>query len=118
MKRARRRSKFEATVGKGLPNGTKYENKRVPYVKKHVYVIDYELPNGVILEVKGKFTASDRAKHKLIKEQHPELDVRFVFMRDNTLNKNSDTTYSEWATKYGFPWCIGPKVPKQWLQKT
>ena len=28
-----------------------------------------------------------------VKEQNPELDIRFVFQRNNTLSKNSKTTY-------------------------
>ena len=58
---------------------------------------DFFLPNGVIIEAKGFFKPSDRRKMLAVKEAHPELDIRFVFMRDNTLSKSSKTTYSMWA---------------------
>ena len=43
------------------------------------YTPDFVLPNGIILETKGQFISDDRRKHKLIKQQHPDLDIRFVF---------------------------------------
>jgi N-acetylmuramoyl-L-alanine amidase len=39
------------------------------------------LPNGIIIESKGRFLTADRQKHLLIKQQHPQLDIRFVFQR-------------------------------------
>ena len=39
----------------------------------------FRLDNGIIIETKGAFNSADRKKHKLIKEQHPELDIRFMF---------------------------------------
>mgnify|MGYP002700980301 FL=1 len=44
------------------------------------YTPDFLLPNGIIIETKGLFTAQDRRKHILIKKQHPELDIRFVLL--------------------------------------
>ena len=49
-----------------------------------------------------------------VKAQHPELDIRFVFQRNNTLSKQSKTTYGAWADKHGFPWCIYPDIPESW----
>lgn len=107
-----KRSKFELEVAKVLPKGTKYEQLKLGYTKKHKYVVDFELPSGIILECKGEFKAADRKKHLLLKEQHPDRDIRFVFMRaDNKLNKNSDTTYGEWCDKYGFRWSQWPELP-------
>ena len=37
------------------------------------YIPDFVLPNGVILEVKGKFMLEDRKKHLFIKKQHPNM---------------------------------------------
>jgi hypothetical protein len=71
--------------------------------------------NGVILEAKGRFISSDRTKHLLIKEQHPEYDIRFVFQRAaNRLNSRSKTTYGAWCDRHGFLWCE-EKIPKEWL---
>ena len=47
-----------------------------------------------------------------VKEQNPELDIRFVFQRNNTLSKNSKTTYGAWCEKHGFPYCIFPNIPR------
>ena len=51
------------------------------------YTPDFVLPNGIIIESKGRFTAADRRKHIEIKKQHPKLDIRFVFY--NSRNKLS-----------------------------
>lgn len=112
----KRRSKFEADVERQLPKGTKYEGRRIPYLKSCTYVPDFELPNKVILEAKGRFKSSDRTKHKLISLQWPGLDIRFVFQRNNRLSKKSKTTYTEWCAKNGFMWAI-KTVPKSWLMK-
>ena len=64
---------------------------------------DFILPNGIIIEAKGQFVSSDRSKHKLIKEQHPDLDIRFVFSNSRTrIGKKSKTTYAMWCDRFGF----------------
>ena len=58
-----------------------YESEKIPYIipaTQHTYNPDFRLPNGIIVETKGRFVAADRKKHQLVKEQHPELDIRFV----------------------------------------
>lgn len=83
--------------------------------KQRRYTPDFVLPNGIILEVKGYLDTNDRMKHKWIKEQHPELDIRFVFMNPNTrITKKSKTRYKDWADKLGYPWCCGPEIPHTW----
>lgn len=67
------------------------------------------------METKGVFSAKDRKKHLLIKEQHPELDIRFVFQRStNALYKGSPTTYGEWCDEHGFKYA-DTTIPKEWL---
>lgn len=79
------------------------------------YTPDFLLPNGIIIETKGLFTAEDRRKHLLVKKQHPELDIRFVFTSANRkLSKKSKTTYGEWCTKYGFPYA-NKLIPEEWI---
>lgn len=68
------------------------------------------------METKGRFVAADRSKHLAVKEQHPEHDIRFVFERNNTLNKKSKTTYSMWCDKHGFKWAI-KRIPEEWLRE-
>lgn len=83
----------------------------------HTYTYDFELPNGIIVETKGKFEPQDRAKHLLIQAQHPDLDIRFVFQRpSDPINKGSKTTYAMWATKHGFKWAF-KRIPREWVEE-
>lgn len=92
-----------------------YEVEKFTYTLESKYTPDFFLPNGVILEAKGFFKPSERRKMLAVKQQHPELDIRFVFQRNNSLSKNSKTSYGDWADKHGFPWCIYPQIPPHWL---
>tara|TARA_B100001123_G_C15290418_1_gene1017259 strand:+ start:1820 stop:2176 length:357 start_codon:yes stop_codon:yes gene_type:complete len=115
---SRFRSKFEKRIAHALESAGaafEYESIKIPFVKNHHYTPDFVLSNGVILEAKGRFIASDRTKHLLIREQNPEFDIRFVFQRaKNRINPRSKTTYAGWCDRHGFLWCEG-KLPKQWL---
>ena len=118
-KRGEVRSGLEYDVYNSSLKGTyaKYECLKIPYFKPitaHTYTPDFVLPNGIIIEVKGRLTAYDRAKHLLVKEQHPELDIRFIFKYDNKLHKSSNTRYSEWCDKQGFKYAF-KTVPEQWI---
>ena len=46
----------------------KYEESRIPYSVAEVrhYTPDFQLPNGIYIETKGRFIPSDRKKHLLI----------------------------------------------------
>jgi len=83
-----------------------YEQHKIKYTKpatNHVYTPDFRLPNGIYIETKGRFVLSDRQKHLLIKQQQPELDIRFVFQNSkNKIRKGSKTTYGDWCDKHGF----------------
>jgi len=75
------------------------------------------LENGVIIETKGRFTAADRRKMDAIKEHHPDLDIKMLFMRNNKIHKRSETYYSDWCVAHGYDWAI--KHPKEeWLNAT
>ncbi|MQR02362.1 hypothetical protein [Glaciimonas soli] len=66
---------------------------------------------------KGRFLTADRQKHLLIKQQHPELDIRFVFSRSKTtISKTSKTTYGDWCLKYGFKYA-DKSIPDAWLKE-
>lgn len=74
------------------------------------------------IEAKGRFFSKDRTKMKYIKEQHPDLDIRFIFLDgNNKLSKTSKTTYMEWAERYGFPAhnCKRkePSLPDEWIKE-
>ena len=104
-------------LDEGVP--VKYEEMYIEYTRpqsSHKYTPDFELPNGIIIETKGRFMVSDRKKHLLIKEQHPELDIRFVFSNSKAkINKNSKTTYALWCTKNGFKFA-DKLIPLAWLK--
>lgn len=83
------------------------------------YHPDFRLPNGVLVETKGRFTAEDRAKMLNVMRDNPTSDIRFLFMRANqriTRSKNS-MTYEQWAEKHGFRWSIGEEIPEEWWNK-
>ena len=95
-----------------------YEKLKVKYQRKvSTYTPDFELHNGIIIEGKGKFVGSDRSKHLLIKEQHPELDIRFVFSNSKSkLYKGSKQTYGGWCDRHGFKYS-DKVIPKEWLDE-
>lgn len=81
------------------------------------YTPDFVLANGIIVETKGRFITSDRQKHLMIKEQHPDLDIRFVFSNPNSkLYKGSKTTYADWCDKHGFKWAK-EEIPLEWIKE-
>ncbi len=95
-----------------------YEEDRLAYVTYHNYVPDFKISTSsgrtFYLEVKGYFRTADQVKMKAVKVANPTVDIRFVFQKDNKLNKYSKLHYSDWATKYGFLYAIG-SVPEEWL---
>lgn len=70
----------------------------------------------VYIEGKGRFTGSNRRRMLAFKAEYPNVDLRLVFQRDNTLSKTSKTKYSQWCKDNGFPYHVGPEVPKDWLR--
>jgi len=112
------RSNYEVKVANTIQVDFEYETLKVQYIKPakpSTYKPDFILKNGIIVEAKGLFTASDRKKHLLVKEQNPDLDIRFLFQNPNqTLSKKSRTTYADWCNKNGFTWAKGPQVPLEW----
>src|SRR5210317_124984 len=81
------------------------------------YTPDFLLPNGIIIETKGRFTPADRMKHLAIQKQHPNLDIRFVFSNSKSkLRKGAKTTYADWCDKNGFLYA-DKDVPQEWLDE-
>lgn len=116
------RSGLEEKIAKQLEEAGvpfDYEKLKVSYelAETRKYTVDFQLPNGIIVETKGLFKTEDRKKHLLIQKQHPELDIRFVFSnRRAKLYKGSKTTYSDWCDKYGFKWA-DKTIPTEWIQE-
>lgn len=97
-----------------------YETQTIRYEKpasQHRYTPDFTLPNGIIIETKGIFDAEDRKKHLLIREQRPDLDIRFVFSNAKAkIYKGSKTTYADWCDKHDFLY-NHKTIPKEWIDE-
>ena len=95
-----------------------YEEFKISYKVYRNYKPDFYFKKyNFFVEYKGYFKPADRRKHLLIKQQHPKLDIRFVFQNAaNKLNKNSNTTYADWCDKHDFKWSQ-TEVPQRWLSK-
>ncbi len=95
-----------------------YESEEVSYIipaSEHTYHPDFRLPNDIRVETKGRFVLADRKKHLLVKQQHPELDIRFVFTNSkNKISKKSKTTYAMWCEKNGFKYA-DKEIPNEWF---
>jgi Autographiviridae endonuclease I len=119
----------------GVPS--EYESCTISYYSgPHTYTPDFPLPNGIIVESKGYFKPEDRAKHLLIKQQHPNLDIRFVFQRGATYIASKKerekreanarrqgkplpkhATYIDWCRKNGFQ-CAEKLIPQAWIDES
>jgi len=108
----------------------KYEEDVIPYTipaTQNKYHPDFTiLTKGgktIYIEAKGLWIYADRYKHLLLKQQHPELDIRFVFYNQkNKLSKASKTTYQDICEGRGrgqfkgLTWKYSnKKIPKDWL---
>lgn len=116
------RSGLEATIADQLrATGTPvvFEEFHIPWQlsKSCKYTPDFVLPNGIIIESKGRFVTQDRQKHIFIREQHPELNIRFVFSRSaSRISKTSQTTYAKWCSTKGFQFA-DKTIPLSWLNE-
>ena len=116
------RSGLEDRIADSLTNlgiPFEYEKLVIGYTqpaKDRKYTPDFVLlNNSIIIESKGRFITADRQKHLMIKEQYPDLDIRFVFSNSKAkLSKLSQTTYGMWCDKHGFKYS-DKEIPKEWL---
>ena len=117
------RSGLEEQVAKQLKDAdveVYYESDKIEYLKparNAKYTPDFPLPNGIVIETKGRFLVADRQKHLLIKQQHPDIDIRFVFSSSRRcISKKSKTTYAAWCEKHGFQYA-DKYIPEAWLNE-
>ena len=121
-KRSMGEVRFDASFIEGKKGITSYyEPDKFPYrvEKTCVYTPDFKIKpyrkKAFYVEYKGVLDVDARNKMKLVKQQYPKLDIRFVFQRaNNKIQKNSKTTYGMWADQWGFPWADNC-IPKEWL---
>lgn len=107
---------------KALPDlKIEYESEKLPYTltEDHKYIPDFIVTTKsgkkIYLEVKGYFRPADRKKMLLVRDQHPDKDIRLVFKYNNKINPKSKTRYADWAEKNGFMYCLKGIVPEEWL---
>lgn len=93
-----------------------YEQDDLHFVLKRRYrtdfTIEFESGHKRYIETKGFLRSGDITKMLAVRQQHPDLDIRIVFQKDNVVI-GSRKRYSEWATRVGYPWAIG-HVPEEW----
>ena len=114
------RSGLEKSIGEQLASLNvqyAYECERIPYITKgHTYTPDFKIGN-IYIETKGYFLPKDRTKHLLLKQQYPDMDLRFVFTNPmQLLYKGAKTTYGDWCIKHGFSFSKG-SIPESWIRE-
>jgi len=112
------KSKFEKSVAESLERrgaDFEYEAYSYEYTLTSWYTPDWFIRDGIVVETKGSLTASERRKILAFVEQHPDVDYRIVFMKDNPIRKGSKTKYSDWARSHGIPFAIGD-IPDEWIK--
>ena len=116
------RSNLEWTIAQQIQkekHELRYEIIKIQWVDFSIrsYTPDFVLDNGIVLEVKGYWSTSDRRKHLEIKRQHPELDIRLVFENSSRkTRKGSNTSYGKWCDKKDIIYC-DRVIPKIWLKE-
>ena len=121
------RSGLEDTINESLKSAKKlygYETEKLSYTKpatNHTYTPDFVLPkkNGgkLYIETKGRWVKVDREKMDFVFQQHPDIDIRFVFQNPNAkLYKGSKTTYAQYCDKKGWLWSK-KEIPSEWLDE-
>lgn len=117
------RSWLEADVAEQLRKSQaeiRYEEENLFYsipATPHRYIPDFILPNGIVVEVKGRWTSHDRRKMGYVIEQNPDRDIRMLFAADNKISRTSRTRYSDWCEKRDIKYAIGRAVPAEWLEE-
>jgi len=127
MSEKKRRSKLELKfeeIIKGFNIEYDYEVTKIPYTvpeSNHTYTVDWTLINGLLVETKGYLSDHrERYKYVLLKQQYPDMDLRFVFDNPNKLCGGTKMTHAKWAEKYGFPYCSikDTEQIEAWIKET
>lgn len=122
--KTRYRSKLEERVADQLEAASipfEYETVKLKYTvpaRSATYKPDFKI-NDIFIETKGWMrSAAERQKMILVKQEHPDLDIRMVFQNaKNPIYKGSQTTYAKWADDHGIKWADGGKIPEDWLME-
>lgn len=134
--RSKYKSDFEHRIAISLANRgvpIRYEEEQLSYEKgvyrgvcndcgsKDVvsvrsYTPDWTLPNGILVESKGKFTPQNRSLMLDVIKSNPDRDIRMVFQADNWLTRKKKTKYSDWCKQHDIKCAVGD-IPDEWLQE-
>ena len=81
------KSNFEQRVTNNLKQRTiayLYEPHLLPYLSKHTYVFDLLIGNTYIEIIEGYFHSEAQYNMRMVKEQYPKLDIRFLSQDKNS----------------------------------
>ena len=109
--------KYMHSVFRGLCQDCQSTKVAIP----KIYTPDFTLNNGVIIELKGKFTSQMRTKMLEVIRDNPDLDIRMVFSKDNWLTKSHKMRYSGWCKKNRIKFHVmkdhrKPSIPISWTK--
>lgn len=118
------RSKYEQAVATDLRKRKvdfEYEPLKLPFMQpetKHIYKPDFVLPNGIVVETKGRWDNDSRKKMvNVVNQYRGKMDIRMLFMRDQPLQKGAKKTYTEWCSDKNIKCAVG-FIPQEWLDET
>lgn len=98
------KSKLELAFHTRFPSH-EYEAKAFKYIvpaSDHKYTPDWRINETLYVETKGYLDKRARDVALYMKEQHPEVEVVFVFESGKKrIHSNSKTTYMDWCNKNG-----------------
>lgn len=124
------RSKLEERTSEQLKSiNWLYEGEQLNYsipITHHKYTPDFVItkPDGrkLFLECKGRhrwggMDLETRKKMEYVKQQNPNLDIRFVFDKANNKIGTSpkSMTWEQWAEKMGYKYTINI-IPIEWFK--
>lgn len=117
----RYRSQLEADVAGDLDaRGVTYEYETVEicYETPQIYLPDFQLENGVIVEAKGYFPPEDRRKMMEVRRANPDLVIGIVFQdpAKKISRRPAALTYGQWAERAGFL-VAKAYVPDAWIKR-
>jgi hypothetical protein len=117
------RSKFEREIAEQIgrryktPLDEYYEKVRLRYpdtkegTRTRLYIPDFVLPNGIVIEAKGYFRLENKKKYRQVKKWFPELDLRIVFQEPTGIKAGEN---GAWCRKYRIPFA-SCRIPEAWF---
>lgn len=123
IKTGKYQSQLEARIAKVLKKGmadVQYEPTTLAYTIRKDYVPDFVVRTRsgktIYIETKGWFKTEDRIKMRSVKSDHPTLDIRLVFDKNNKISSRGKMKYDEWCEKHGFK-CAIKTIPREWFEE-